>query len=573
MRILSILLLLLLAAIRCTAYAGTDTITTSGTETIWLHDDKAKQLAHLGRVWGFLKYHLPEATSGKVDMDKAFFQVLPKVLAAPHRDAALIVISNWVDELRTDTTACANCSVPDISETIYHEPEYGPLFDGSLPARLQYQLNAIKSSSYRNKKGKNHYVHAAPHIMNPVFANEREYAATPYPDAGLRLLSLFRYWNMVQYYCPNRHLAQNWDRALTDLIPDFCTAADTLDYQLACLKMITRINDTHGAFIVNDNAVERQKGNYVTAVSAQFIKDKLVVTGYLKDTAGVRDVIKPGDIIEQIDGVSIMDLIRRYINYTPASCYEEKLYRMAYGTGFLLRGSKQSVLLTIQRSGNNITVSVPCIAATKDVIRRQHGLDNGYHMLSDNIGYVYPALLTEKDLDVIKDSFAHTKGLIVDMRCYPAVFMPFTWGEWLKEEKTPFVKFARMDARVPGRFVTDKPVSNGGGKHNHYKGKLVIIVNGITQSSAEYQTMALQSRPGTVVIGSHTSGADGDVSEIVLPGGIHTYISGLGVLYPDGTETQGKGVRIDKEIYPTIQGISEGKDELLEEAKNIINKP
>ncbi len=573
MRILSIFLLLLPAAIRCTAYAGTDTITTSGTETIWLHDDKATQLAHLARVWGFLKYHLPEATSGKVDMDEAFFQVLPKVLAAPHRDAAFIVISNWVDELRTDTTACSSCSVPEISGIIYHEPEYGPLFDGSLPAQLQRRLEAVKRSSYHNKKGKSHYVHAAPFIKNPVFANEREYAATPYPDAGLRLLSLFRYWNMVQYYCPNRHLTQNWDRALTDLIPDFCNAADTVAYQLACLKMITRINDTHGAFIVNDNAVEREKGGYITAVSAQFIKDKLVVTGYLKDTAGVCDVIKPGDVIEQIRGVSIMDMIRQYLKYTPASCYEEKLYRMAHGTGFLLRGSEQSVSLTILRNGSSKTVSVPCIAATHEVVRRQQGPDKGYRILKDNIGYLYPAKLTDKDLDVIKDSFAQTKGIIVDMRCYPAVFMPFTWGAWLKEEKSPFVKFARMDGRVPGTFVTDKPVSNGGGKQHHYKGKLVIIVNAATQSSAEYQTMALQSRPGTVVIGSHTSGADGNVSEIVLPGGIHTYISGLGVLYPDGTETQGKGVRIDREIYPTIEGISAGRDELLDEAINIINNP
>jgi hypothetical protein len=48
-------------------------------------------------------------------------------------------------------------------------------------------------------------------------------------------------------------------------------------------------------------------------------------------------------------------------------------------------------------------------------------------------------------------------------------------------------------------------------------------------------------------------------------------ISGIGVLYPDGTETQRKGIRIDYEIKPTIQGIKAGKDELLEKAIQIIN--
>lgn len=77
--------------------------------------------------------------------------------------------------------------------------------------------------------------------------------------------------------------------------------------------------------------------------------------------------------------------------------------------------------------------------------------------------------------------------------------------------------------------------------------------------------------PNVTVIGSTTAAADGNVSAITLPGGISTMISGIGVLYPDGTETQRKGIRIDYEIKPTIQGIKAGKDELLEKAIQIIN--
>ena len=49
-------------------------------------------------------------------------------------------------------------------------------------------------------------------------------------------------------------------------------------------------------------------------------------------------------------------------------------------------------------------------------------------------------------------------------------------------------------------------------------------------------------------------------------------ISGIGVYYPDGTETQRKGVRIDKVIYPTLAVITAGRDELLEEAIRIIRE-
>lgn len=110
------------------------------------------------------------------------------------------------------------------------------------------------------------------------------------------------------------------------------------------------------------------------------------------------------------------------------------------------------------------------------------------------------------------------------------------------------------------------------GKSNpdYYIGKIVIIINETTQSSAEYHTMAFRTAPKATVIGSTTAGADGDVTRIFLPG-ISTMISGIGVYYPDGTETQRVGIIPDIEVKPTIKGIREGKDELLEKAISIIN--
>jgi len=45
------------------------------------------------------------------------------------------------------------------------------------------------------------------------------------------------------------------------------------------------------------------------------------------------------------------------------------------------------------------------------------------------------------------------------------------------------------------------------------------------------------------------------VSAITLPGNIATMISGLGVYYPDGRETQRVGIVPDVEVKPTVQGI------------------
>ena len=68
------------------------------------------------------------------------------------------------------------------------------------------------------------------------------------------------------------------------------------------------------------------------------------------------------------------------------------------------------------------------------------------------------------------------------------------------------------------------------------------------------------------IIGSQTAGADGDITGIKLPGGIQTAFSGHGIHYPDGRPTQGIGIVPDMKISPTIKGIKEGRDEVLERA-------
>src|SRR5262249_27334585 len=154
---------------------------------------------------------------------------------------------------------------------------------------------------------------------------------------------------------------------------------------------------------------------------------------------------------------------------------------------------------------------------------------------------------------------------------YPSDFIVFSLGEFLMPKPTAFVKFSNASIETPGLFTFTEVLKVG--KENNsdsYKGKVVILVNEISQSQAEYTTMALRKAPGPVVIGSTTAGADGNVSQFYLPGGISTMISGLGVYYPDGTETQRVGIIPDIVIKPTVNGIRQGRDEVLNKAVELI---
>lgn len=197
--------------------------------------------------------------------------------------------------------------------------------------------------------------------------------------------------------------------------------------------------------------------------------------------------------------------------------------------------------------------------------------DPAFSMITPDIGYLYLGSVRNADLKSIIQQLEGTRGLVIDLRCYPSEFVVFSLGSCLVEKTTPFVKFTAGSVMTPGLFTAGTTLSVPVNTRMRYKGRTVILVNESTISQAEYTTMALRVAPGAVVVGSQTAGADGNVSPFTLPGGIKTLITGIGVYYPDGGETQRTGIVPDVEVRPTAAGIRQERDEVLEKAIAIIN--
>ena len=60
-----------------------------------------------------------------------------------------------------------------------------------------------------------------------------------------------------------------------------------------------------------------------------------------------------------------------------------------------------------------------------------------------------------------------------------------------------------------------------------YKGKVVVLINEETVSNAEHACLLLESCTDVTFIGSPTSGANGNVTNVNLPGGILVGFTGL----------------------------------------------
>jgi hypothetical protein len=540
--------------------------TTSGIRDIQLTDQVKRNLYLTGQFWGFLKYHHPAILKGDYNWDAELFRHLPKILAAKSSPQFSKVLEVWLDELpsvdKGDTKSISNNKVVAI------KPNYGNLFnEKELSKSLIAKLDILKNCK---RPDNSYYVSFTPGVGNPIFENERGYPKISYPDAGYQLLSLYRYWSIINYFSPYKDImGVDWNEILSDKIPEFIAAKNQQEYSKASLKLIAGVHDTHANIWSSNAGLEDFKGKYKLPFKAEFIENKLVVTEFnYGDTLHVKQKLQIGDVISHINGKKVEDLVKFYLPYTAASNYDTQLRDLP--PGYLLRGNTESFALQLSRNGRTLTDTIKAIGAYSYPGTNKTGAIPGFKLLDAGIGYVYPGNYKNNELQAIITLFKDTKGIIVDMRCYPSDFMPFTFGNYIKQSNTPFVKFTTGQLTVPGAFTYSEPLKNGGSGAESYKGKVVVIVNATSQSQAEYTTMAFQSSPNVKVIGSTTAGADGNVSRIILPGGLATMISGIGIFYPDGTPTQRVGVKIDKVLKPTLKGVLDGRDELLEAAKEMI---
>lgn len=524
-----------------------------------------KNLELLGKIWGFLKYHHPEIAKGNYNWDYELFRFLPDYLNVTNPNERDNLLIDWIDSLG-QIKKCTECEPTPDDAFIKPDMQWIRNQNETLASKLM--------SVYEGRNSGNHYYVTLASVGKPEFTNENDYSDMKYPDDGFRLLSLFRYWNMINYYFPYKYLTdKNWSGVLKEYIPDFINASDELEYELASLRLIADVRDTHANLYGRGaDQIRKWKGMNFPAVNVRFIEDQLVVTDYFNPEYKEDYQLEIGDIITEINGKNVQKIIDEISEFYPASNQPTRLRNISSD---ILRSNDTTLNIDYvsKNSGKAIERNNTIKLFPRDSLNIYRWLkpskEPSFKMLEDNIGYVTLQTIENEDLPKIKEDFADTKGIIIDIRNYPSEQIFINLGSYFVSEPTPFVKFTKGNINNPGEFTLSDSF-NLPPKKTAYSGKLIVLVNEITQSQAELTAMALRAGENTTIIGSTTAGADGNVSRFKLPGNLITMISGIGIYYPDGEETQRVGIVPDIEVKQTIEGIRKEKDELLEEAIRLI---
>lgn len=518
-----------------------------------------QKLAATCKVWGYLKYYHPKVANGDFNWDNQLFEVLPKVEKANTKEEFSKVLENWIVSLGEVPVNKPLALEPDtdfFTKNLNLEwIQKNKLFSKKLSEKLQF----ITENRYQ---GKNHYVNRDGGSVDLQFSNEVTYADFPWTDKNLRLLALFRYWNYVEYFFPYKYqMDQNWDEALAEIVPHIDAPDLEKDFLLAMRELSIKLNDTH-ASTVNMNMLKFLGGEKYIVAGVKIIDGKAVINRLSNDSLAKIDDLKIGDVITKIDGKTVVETVKYLGKYMEGSNKPAALPMIGW---VMFNGNTEDLEIEFVRD-NAVAVKKIHRYSNQDIKRTPPITTPKWKLLENNIGYVDMSKVETEDVKVMMEELKKTKAIIFDDRSRPK-HTNFLINDYLNPEPKEMTKVLFQDLSFPGRYIWRKEMQPCGKINpDYYKGKVIVLVNSGTFSFGEQTAMAFQTAPNTTIIGSQTAGADGPNYYFTIIKGFDSSFTSAGIFYPNKKETQRIGIVPDIEVKPTIFGVQQGKDEVLDRA-------
>ncbi|WP_255156168.1 S41 family peptidase [Ferruginibacter sp. HRS2-29] len=550
------------------------------------------RLAGYIKVWGFAKYYHPAMGSGKVDADSVFLANIDKVLKAPDTKTFQAVLSGMWQQLGAVPAGKAKYSTAGLFTRNLHTGWIDT--DKLLPTDVRLQLRQLRLQGYADTVHR----YLPENFHEGDIPAEAAYKNISYPSVPYQLLALARYWNAIEYLYPYAYMLKKpWDKVLAEQLPAFTQPMAPTVFEKHLLQLNAAITDSHGG-IVSVKKSSLLYGSYFPPFAFRFAGDTMVVTDYIDTASCMRQDIHIGDRILTVRNKPVAKALQDYDALVSASNNHKK--RALFSSMRLLlpfRGFDSLVQTGILRYGKLVQqpllmqqASPAYLATLTQLYQRETG--NGTTTKNDfvlksisndiawldaaNLSILYNSSNDDRPVDsVLQLMLQHKKAIVLDLRCYAtqAVFYN-KFLPALGRKLQPFVRLLAHAPHYPGAYyeydifsgVNQPPLLPA------YTGKLILLVNENTHSQSELISMILQASGPTITVGTQTSGADGDIINMPIPGGYTLTFSGRHVSYRDGTPSQQMGVKRDVKVVETTQGIAEGKDEVLEAAMGLLKR-
>jgi carboxyl-terminal processing protease len=515
-----------------------------------------KRLFYLCKVWGHAKYYHTEIAAGHINWDDELLKAVDGVKTAPDNAAFNDTIQRMLNN--AGAMGYNPAILPIVPDSLNNNINTLWMHDTIFSDTVRSLLDTIKGK-FRPQSNVYVRTYAA---GNPDFTNDNlYYSGQNYPAENKRLLALFRYWNIINYFYPYKNIMdQNWDTTLVEFIPKIATSVNELSYILNMKLLTNRLNDSHAAYF-NHSVYNNWEGNYYPPFLVSWIENEMVITKVLPGIT----LVSPGDVIKEIDGFEVhylRDSLRKYSGGSNNMTIETNLNET------IIWGNPGNFQIKVDNGSNIHTETLIRNSSNYNSLQNNTNPAWQKRIINDSckFGIVDMGKLQTNQLSTMFNELWGMDVIIFDIRNYPNGTL---WDivNYLFASSIHIANFTVPAVTYPG-ILNWQYEYIGSGTSNPYSGQVMILFNEKTISQAEYTIMGLEQFPDAIKIGSTTAAADGNVSAIYLPGNIATMATFLGTFYPDYKPTQRVGIIPDYEVRPTIVGIRNGMDEVLQFALN-----
>jgi C-terminal processing protease CtpA/Prc len=380
-------------------------------------------------------------------------------------------------------------------------------------------------------------------------------------DRFVRLADIVIAWNVFRHFYPYFDVTKtDWTAELPEALAEASEAPDKEHFQRALQKMVAKLHDGHG------NVFGGKKRNLVAPFQCRLIEGQIAVTATADQYKGN---IRRGDIITSINGIDalrLLDSTRTYVSSATRQWSDFKILSNLFETL-----DTDMFVITVKRAGNKTETIT-------EKPSRRIGMINDkktkpVEELKPGIMYVDLDRVTKQLFDSVTPDLAKAKAIIFDMRGYPRGI--------LRESIAHCIDTAVGSAFwcVPQQFYPDQSDTmwditswSVEPAAPRFTKNIIHITDGRAISAAETYMGIIEAYHIGDIVGSPTAGTNGNINPFPLPGGYSISWTGMRVLKHDGSRHHGVGISPTINIEPTIKGIRDGKDEVLEKAIETAEK-
>jgi hypothetical protein len=290
-----------------------------------------------------------------------------------------------------------------------------------------------------------------------------------------------------------------------------------------------------------------------------------ILIKFVLDTA-LKKKIKRGEIVESIENKDAFSFLRskeQYLSGSPQCKERDALTYLAQGV------AHSSFKMVVNHHGISQKIIIP---RNVDAIPYREGnfspLPTKDGQLKNDI-YYYNLSNDSAKKGMMKQLLGPIppKAVILDMRNYPKDDMiPLIQQLLIKPDTTAWL-FIPQIIYPDHEKITYTDISWPlYPKQPHIGNKIYLLIDASTMSAAESFAGYFKDFGLATIIGQPTAGTNGAATFFKLPGQNDTDFSGMLVTNHDGSKHHLNGIIPDIVVNPTIKGIEEGKDEILERA-------